>query len=326
MLKLAISGTRHAHVTSLIKKVRAHDEFELVGIAEPEPDTYPLILEKGGVDPTHSALDAMLDDVEFDVLGVGEIYADRGAVVAKALRNGKHVISDKPICVELAELDEIERLVEQTGLSCLAMLSLRYQATWAAARQALLDGAIGELATVSVFGRHKLDYQNGREGWYFEEGKHGGTLNDLGIHGLDGLEWLTGVKVVETVAARGWNQQLKSVPFFQDGAQAMFRMENGAGVLMDVSYTTPPGHKDRWMFHFNGTEGDLSLNSAGPVVLRRADEPPRELELPPAPERNILDDLISEIENDRTRAILSTAESLRANRLALMAQKTADES
>ena len=33
--------------------------------------------------------------------------------------------------------------------------------------------------------------------WYFEEGKHGGTINDIAIHGIDLVRYLTGKNVTK---------------------------------------------------------------------------------------------------------------------------------
>ena len=40
--------------------------------------------------------------------------------------------------------------------------------------------------------------------WYFEDDKHGGTINDIGIHGIDLIPYLTGLSFKRTVA-RGRN-------------------------------------------------------------------------------------------------------------------------
>ena len=78
-----------------------------------------------------------------------------------------------------------------------------------------------------------------RPGWYFEEGKHGGTINDIAIHGIDLLRYLTGSGVKVINAARTWNAFAKSAPAFCDSAQFMVTLENGAGVIADVSYSSP---------------------------------------------------------------------------------------
>ncbi len=68
-----------------------------------------------------------------------------------------------------------------------------------------------------------------------EEGKHGGTINDIAVHALDLIPWITGHKFKRIVAARCWNALAKRCPHFKDAAQLMLEMDNGAGVMGDVS-------------------------------------------------------------------------------------------
>lgn len=324
-MKVAISGMRHNHVCSIVNGVQKHPRLELAGVAEEDPGACRDIVQKAGVEVTHSSLGALLEEVDCDIVALGGVFGRRGAEAVRALEAGKHVLSDKPLCTRLDELDRIEELSKARRLSVVAQLTMRYVTAWRVARRAVLGGEIGEVATVSVFGRHGLQYREGRPDWFFEEGQHGGTINDILVHGLDSVEWMTGLRVAEIVAARSWNQLLGQVPHFQDCAQAMLRLSNGAGVLMDGSYSAPAGHSDGWTLRLNGTEGDLSASSSGPVTLRRNKEEARELPLDIPMDRFYLDDLLADIEGGEQGQLLSTQATLRATRVALLAQRTADE-
>lgn len=323
-MKVAFCGVRHGHAKGLARIVRNHPDLELAAVAEAEPEACRDIIADAKLDVTHASLEAMLSDADFDILALCGVFSQRGADAELGLRAGKHILSDKPLCTSLDELDRIEALAGEGGLSVFSMLTMRYLGAWSVAREAILGGRIGEVITVSVFGRHGLKYGSGRPAWYFEKGKHGGTITDLFVHGIDGLEWLAGLPVTEVVAARAWNHQLPGVPHFHDAAQAMFRMANDAGAFMDASYTTPAGHKDAWTLRFNGTDGDLLVSGAGPVVLRRNNEPERLLD-PGEPKRGDLgQDLVAEITGSDAPRTLSTSDCLRASRVSLLAQQAAD--
>jgi len=266
----------------------------------------------------------MLAEVEFDILAVGDVYARRGSVLIKALQAGKHIISDKPYCTTTEEHRAITSLVKSGKRTLLTHLTLRYKPDLFAARQVLREGQLGEIITVSVTGRHPLDYRNGREEWYFEPGLHGGTLNDLGIHGLDAVEWLTGTRIQQVLCARAWNQSFPEVPFFQNAAQAMLKLDNDAGMLMDVSYTLVKNHKEGWPFMIYGTKGALLLHRDG-NELCIAGQPKCNLESPAKGSRNIIDDLVDEIHGKGAENILNTDDSLRAGHLAIMTQQAAEQ-
>jgi predicted dehydrogenase len=94
--------------------------------------------------------------------------------------------------------------------------------------------------TISFGGQHALNYSldgSGRSPWYFEEGKHGGTLTDIAVHGIDIAQWITGSRVARVVGARAWNTG--RAPHIKDAAQCMLELENGVGVMGDASYLAP---------------------------------------------------------------------------------------
>jgi predicted dehydrogenase len=105
-------------------------------------------------------------------------------------------------------------------------------------RQLIRDGAIGQVHAIQFGGQHPL-LHGSRADWYWDPGMHGGTINDIGIHAIDGIPWMTGLSFARIEAARCWNAFLPEVPHFHDGAQMMLTLDNGCGVLGDVSYHAP---------------------------------------------------------------------------------------
>ena len=83
-----------------------------------------------------------------------------------------------------------------------------------------------------------MDYAH-RPSWYFEQGMHGGTINDLAIHGIDLLRYMTGLSVTQVDGVRQWNAFATKHPEFKDCAVLMARLSNGAELLADVSYSAP---------------------------------------------------------------------------------------
>ena len=57
--------------------------------------------------------------------GIGETFARRGGLIIEALSQNKHVISDKPRCTSLDELNRIEQLSATKGLKIGCMLDMR---------------------------------------------------------------------------------------------------------------------------------------------------------------------------------------------------------
>ena len=268
-LKFAIAGLRHGHITSLCEKVKKHSGCQLVAACEEDSDARKNARENWKIEITHESFKEMLDEVDFDVLAVGDYYSKRGQLIIAALKAGKHVIADKPICTSLVELEEIAQLSKAKNLKIGCMLDLRDNANMNAARQLISGGKLGEIHAIQFGGQHPLMLVT-RPSWYFEKGKHGGTLNDIAIHGLDLVEWLTGLEITELVAARTWNAFAEKFPHFNDAGQLMLKLSNNCGVMGDVSYFSPDsfGYKlpYYWRVTVWGRNGVIEFNCSEPGV------------------------------------------------------------
>lgn len=327
-LRFAFAGFRHGHIESLLAHAKAHPSIEVVALSEEDEATRNAIEAAGKIALTHSSHAAMLRETPCDVVAIGDVYGKRGALMIAALKAGKHVISDKPICTRLSELDEIEQLASQANLAIGCQLDLRDAAPMITLRKVIRSGMIGEVTTVNITAQHPLNLGT-RPAWYFEPGAHGGTINDIGIHAFDIAPWLTGYRVEEVLAARCWNAKAKAYPHFGDCAQVMARLGNGAGLLADFSYLAPArlGFPDPiyWNILCHGQEGVASAfyGATHVRVIKDGDPAPREIALEPADNGRYLADFLLCIEGRQAEASLTTEAVLRAARETLSAQAQA---
>lgn len=318
-LRVAAVGFRHGHILSFISKTRELDYCELVGVVE-ESDDDLSILERAGVERTHATFDELLDDAEFDIVATAEYYVKRGSVIIKALEHGKHVICDKPMCTSIDELRRIRQLCDEKGLEVAMQLSMRFGAAYQTMRAIMQEGELGEFLAATTFGQHPLGYGTTRPDWYFEEGKHGGTINDIFIHGADMLRYCTGREFETVIAAEVWNESLPEVPFFQVGAQCMLKMTGGPRVMADVSYM--PGRS--WQFFITGTEGYLAVDGGG-ILLRPSGGQDTPIEaVADLPFSSPFEDFASHLEHG-TERFIPMEDVFRSQMAVLAAQKAADE-
>jgi predicted dehydrogenase len=325
-LKLAFAGFRHGHILSLYELARRHPAVEVVAAAENDPAARQALARQ--VRFTHESCERMLEEVECGAVAIGDYYARRGGLAIAALRAGRHVVSDKPLCISLAELDQIETLARARGLKVGCMLTMRDSAPALGLRELVREGSLGQLHAISFGGQHPL-MLGSRPAWYFEPGKHGGTLNDIGVHAFDALPWITGLEFSTINAARSWNAFAPQYPHFHDGGQVMLTLSNGCGVLGDVSYFSP----DRagyslplyWRLTLWGREGVAETSATAKEIhlALAGDERMRALPLPPGREGGYFQDFLADVE-DRPGE-LDTGAVLRAARLALLIQRAADE-
>ena len=328
-IRFAFVGFRHGHIRDLYRRAGETEGLEVVAACEEDAEAREEVAEKGVV-ITHTEYEAMLAEVSCDVVAIGDYFAIRGSRAIRGLTEGKHVLADKPLCTDLGEVDEIERLSGEKGLKVGCMLNMRDSGRMIEVRRLLLEGTVAEIHAISFEGQHPLSLGS-RPAWYFEPGKHGGTITDLAIHAIDILPWLTGLEFSTVTAARCWNALAPEYPHFKDGAQMMLTMSNGCGVLGDVSYFTPTGAGYRmpfgWRMTFWGRDGVLETASAmdGITVAMSGGE---ELETRPIPEGNpggYLKDFLDDIGGKPRQDGMSTETVLKSIRTAVRIQQAADE-
>ncbi len=321
-MNIAFAGLRHGHIFGLYKKAKKMDGVAVIGAWEAD-DAARTAAQATVTEPFYDSYDALLADERVDAVAVGDYYGIRGQLIIRALNAGKHVIADKPICTSLSELEEIRALSAEKKLKVACMLDLRYDGAVRTAKKLVEAGRLGKIHAMGFTGQHPLSYGT-RPMWYFEEGKHGGTINDIAIHGVDALRYITSLEYVGTTCARTWNAFAKEVPHFDDCAQFMVEMSGGAGLMADVSYAaqtkTSFSMPSYWRFNIWGEEGCIEFRF-GDSELRFAGRDSEQVEtIPCQPVTECwLDDFIKPYDASSVEDVLISSEAV------LRIQRAADD-
>ena len=319
-INLAFAGFRHSHILGLYKSAMKNPLVNITGCCEEDKDAKKEAETINGIPFLYDSYEQVLNDASVDAIAIGDYYGKRGEMVISALQHGKHVICDKPICTSLEQLEKIEALVKETGLQVCCMFDLRYLPQVKKVKEIIESGELGEIHIMSFTGQHHLAYGS-RPSWYFEEGKHGGTINDIAIHGIDLIKFITGKSLTKVNAAKVWNAFADKEPAFFDCGQLMVEMD-GISVMADVSYAAPKcaGLPTYWDFYFWGSKGMLNFKCKDNLIhIYRDSEKIIECE---EIEIDYLNDFIKEISGENT--IMNTQGVLDTQRQVLTIQKHAD--
>jgi predicted dehydrogenase len=209
------------------------------------------------------------------------------------------------------------------------MLDLRNNPAFVGAREIIQTGQIGEIVAAGFGGQHPL-LLGKRPGWYFEPGKQGGTINDIAIHAIDIVPWLTGLPFRKIIAARTWNAMAPDFPHFNDAAQFMLALDNNAGISGDVSYAAPDNQGYTsiyyWRFTIWGTEGVLEFGiNLDKITISRCDETePRYLPLPSGYPGGYLQDFVNAVKGVHRDGASTTESILDSAEVTLKIQNAAD--
>jgi len=107
---------------------------------------------------------------------------------AKICRN---IICEKPLALDPAEIDVVEKLVKEQKLRLMVAQVVRFMDKYAAAKAMADENAVGKINTVTCWRRQKKpDWIVG--GWLSKQALSGGLAYDLAIHDLDYMAWLLG--------------------------------------------------------------------------------------------------------------------------------------
>ncbi|AUS25505.1 Gfo/Idh/MocA family protein [Paenibacillus polymyxa] len=136
----------------------------------------------------HGALKAygghseMLQDPELDAVYIATPHSHHYQYMIDSLSMGKHVLCEKSITINSAQLHEIARLAEEKQLVVAEAMTIYHMPLYKKLRQLLDDGAIGRLKMIQVsFGSHKEYDVNNR---FFSKDLAGGALLDIGTYAL----------------------------------------------------------------------------------------------------------------------------------------------
>lgn len=328
-MKLAIIGFKHGHIYDIVAKTKNNPEITIVAACEEDEQIRQTVEKKNIIKITHTDYKKMLESVECDIVAIGDCYGKRGRIAIDALKKGRHVIADKPLCTKIPEIEKIAKISAEKNLKVGCQLTMRNMAQFIGLRKLIKSGDIGEIHSIIFTGHHPLMIDS-RPSWYFEPDMHGGTINDIGIHAIDYIMWATGMKFTKINAARSWNAFAKKYPHFKDAGQMMLTMENDCGVLGDVSYFTPDSHGYSlpfyWRFTVYGTRGIAETSAtAGNIIF--AQEGKKEitaLQIPDPDEGGYIRDFLDDIRGISSPEKLKTQDVIMASYITLLIQNAGD--
>lgn len=142
---------------------------------------------------SYDTMGAMRDDAGVDVVYVVTPNATHAELVVKAFEAGKHVMCEKPMANSPAEC---RRMID-AGVAAGRKLMIAYRVHWEPHNieaKAMLDGgALGEVRFATSDHHRPLDSALPRDEWRMKKRlAGGGSLVDIGIYALNGLQWFFG--------------------------------------------------------------------------------------------------------------------------------------
>jgi predicted dehydrogenase len=221
--------------------------------------------------------DALLADPAVKAVSIASFDGAHFAQARDALRAGKHVFVEKPLCTSLDELAELKSLAKKNNLHVGANLVLRTAPMYCWLKQGIQG--LGRLYAFDgdyLYGRlHKIT-----DGWRKGEADYSVMLGG-GIHLVDLLLWLTGERP-RAASAAGNRISTEGTGFRYDDYRAA-TLEFDSGLVARISANFGCVHRHQHVLRVFGTKGTFLYDDAGARVhasrdpelpARRIDEAP----------------------------------------------------
>ena len=192
-------------------------------------------------------------NIEAVVIAVPNAYL--ASIATQAIRNGKHVLCEKPFGTNLAQAIAMHKAAQKAGVVVKVGFNHRFHAAIIKAHKILSSGGIGEI----LFIRSRYGH-GGRLGmekeWRFDRRiSGGGELLDQGVHVIDLAGWFAGnfTTAYGITDTKFWNTHV------DDNAFGLLR--NGKTTLEFHVSTT--NWKNTFSFEVFGSLGYLQIDGKG---------------------------------------------------------------
>lgn len=222
-----------------------------------------------GVEETYQDYEEMVKSPTIDAVFIVSPSGFHCEQIQLAMEHGKHVFSEKPIGLDLAEIKATERVIKSRPEQVFMLgFMRRYDDSYRYAKQLVEDGELGELTLMRCY---SIDPSSGMESFVKFAGASdsGGIFMDMSIHDIDLVRWFT-EKEVSKVWALGKNAaypELDKVGELETGA-AMMQLENQAMAILVAGRNCHHGyHVETELI---GTKGMLRVAAAPEKILLRS--------------------------------------------------------
>ncbi len=259
-IRIGVIGIDHRHVYTMVSNLLAQGAVLAGWCTQGAPGTTAGFVERFPDAPRVAEARVLLEDPEIDLIVTAAVPSERSEIAVQAMRAGKDVMTDKPGCLTLAQLDRLRDTVAETGRIWSVDFSERFEVpAVTCAAELIAEGAIGTVVQTLGLGPHRLNRAT-RPDWFWDPARNGGILTDIGSHQIDQFLFLTGAQGAEISLASTQNVAAPQDPEFRDFGQIVLQAGAATGYIR-LDWFTPdalPTWGDGRLFVL-GTEGTIEL-------------------------------------------------------------------
>lgn len=250
-------GSWHAeNVSSRIDNISVKGIFDIQKNAQEKAQSQGLYIYK--------SLEELLADTEIDLVTIATPNDSHKAYAISLLEAGKNVICEKPVTMNVAELEEIIAAAKKSGKVFSVHQNRRWDKDFVIIKTILNQGGLNN----PYFIESRVQGSRGAmHGWRGHKINGGGMVLDWGVHLLDQFLNLIDSPVV-SILAHLFNLYSDEV---EDNIKILLRFENGVSALCEMS-TNCLINNPRWHVScIDGTAVIEDWSCTGKIVKLKSD-------------------------------------------------------
>lgn len=241
--------------------------YELVAVADPVEERVRKAARDCGVKKSYSSGAALLEDSDVEAVILALPTNIRTELAMKAFANGIHVLTEKPVAMNTAEVRQLIKARKKLIAGCCSS-RFRFLPGNEAAADFIATGALGDLRMMQCrcIDAAAPEPEKSPPAWRLIRAINGGgLLMNWGCYDMDFLLGITGWTVKpEVVLAQTWKVPPVFKPNVAPGSDAetyytaLIRCAGCAVLSMERGEYMPAQNDCGW--HMVGTKGSLTLN------------------------------------------------------------------
>lgn len=232
---------------------------ELIGIYDIDPARNK-VAEENGIH-AFASREELLADERIDLVTVATPNDYHKEIVMAALRAGKNVISEKPVTLSSADLEEMIACANECGRLFTVHQNRRWDEDYLTMKKLLDDGTLGKVFRIES----RVQGSRGIPGDWRNQKQHGGGMVfDWGIHLLDQALMMTLPRKLKTVYAELTNVTNENC---DDGFRATLIFDDGLSFYVEVTTSNFISLPLWYMLGENGTSVIDDWDCSGKTVM-----------------------------------------------------------
>lgn len=233
-----------------VEALKTVNDAKIIAVMSPTKGNAKAFAIKHDIPHHFTDIDKMLalEDITMVIIGApNHVHCE---ITVKAAKAGKHIVVEKPLCLNLAEADLMINTCKDENVKLMYAEELCFTPKYVRLKALLDEGALGKPVLFKQSEKHDGPHSN----HFWDVNRSGGGVTmDLGCHAIQFFRWLNKNNPIKSVYSQMSTNVHTDKTIGDDNAIIIIEFENGVTAIAEESWTKLGGMEDKAEIH--GSEG-----------------------------------------------------------------------